>query len=273
MAQKLSRDSQTEAKESLDPKRHRVIIDEAHITIEQNPGVEISIAICRQNNLKIDYMSATIDNGTIEQDLGVEILEAKGRNYPIIYHNCGRKLDEILVDIVERYLIKQQDLPEIMMEYNRKPGQWPRPQGMLVVVNSHQSEMSDTKKYERMILNADFNKPKQVVDTLVLASPIIRNHTQKLNFDNRITAIERRNGKYVIISTNVVEMGVTYNSIDFVVTMDSEYHNVYTDGHLMLELRELGVNALFQRAGRVGRKRPGMCMITKDFREGKGAWL
>ncbi|MCH7595867.1 MAG: hypothetical protein IID35_04830 [Planctomycetes bacterium] len=80
-----------------------------------------------------------------------------------------------------------------------------------------------------------------------------------------IKNIEDENGRYVIVATNVVEMGLTFSSIDYVVTMDSEFDTEFVDGGEMTSKVALGVNALYQRIGRAGRVRPGMAFIAQDF--------
>ena len=60
-------------------------------------------------------------------------------------------------------------------------------------------------------------------------------------------------------------MGITWETLDYVVTMDSEYESVNIDGYQVLLTVPLGTNALKQRIGRVGRKRAGCGYITKEF--------
>ena len=63
----------------LDPKYNRIIIDEAHVTIEANPSIELGIALARKRGVKIDYMSATVDPSTLQRDLGVKIVYAEAQ--------------------------------------------------------------------------------------------------------------------------------------------------------------------------------------------------
>ena len=60
-------------------------------------------------------------------------------------------------------------------------------------------------------------------------------------------------------------MGLTYPSLDYVITMDSEFDNEFVDGGQLIRKVGLGVNALYQRIGRCGRNRPGIAFIAKDF--------
>ncbi|MBC7471775.1 MAG: hypothetical protein H7196_00715 [candidate division SR1 bacterium] len=60
-------------------------------------------------------------------------------------------------------------------------------------------------------------------------------------------------------------MGITWPTLDYVVTMDSEYETVNLDGHKALLTVPLGTNALKQRIGRIGRKRARCRYINKEF--------
>lgn len=251
---------------SLIPSYHRVIIDEAHVTLERNIGVEIAFGLCRRKGVPVDFMSATVDPATLEEDLGIKIIDCSERRYPIEYRNSGGTLSETLLTLVDEYLIKRQDLSNELEQWDIE-NQKPRPVGMLIVVNSHLSENSDTLKYANLIRNKF-----EDLEVLRLSSAVIRDPVQKKEFDDILKSIEKRNGRYVIIATNVVEMGITYASLDFVVTMDTEYINVSDERGATLELGPLGINALQQRAGRCGRKRPGMCFIAKEYNSGQGTW-
>jgi len=256
----------------LDPIKHRVIIDEAHVTIEQNPGVEMAIAIARQKKVIIDYMSATVDTGSIDRDLGVQIVTADNIRYPILLSNLKGTLEDNLLQLVQDYLINPRkelypsksdpQFKQVTVDLfeNRN-----RPRGMLVIVNSHQSETSDTRKFCRMIEEAEFNQGETLVSVFPYASPIARDRISDDHFQSQIASVEEQNGLYVIISTNVVEMGVTFDSLDYLVTMDSEMITVYQDGGELVEMAPLGINALYQRIGRVGRKRSGMAFIVREY--------
>lgn len=275
----------------LDPNYHRIIIDEAHVTIEANPAIELGIGLARKRGVKIDYMSATVDPGTLAEDLGVKILNAGASRFPLHLSNLRAPLEDRVVHLVEKYLIEpdesifpdpsgfphqhQENIERIRLHLLSQddfsesgrvyPGLRNRPQGMLIIVNSHQNENSDTQKIANLINRAAFNRNGNKVHVLRLASPIVRDPEQKLAFDRLVRKIEDDLGRYVIVATNVVEMGLTFSSLDYVVTMDSEFDNEYVDGSQMIRKVELGVNALYQRIGRAGRLRPGMAFVAKDF--------
>jgi tetratricopeptide (TPR) repeat protein len=285
-------ESLTFEESELDPKFNRIIIDEAHVTIEANPSIELGIALARKKGVKIDYMSATVDPATLAQDLDVKIVYAGTQRFPIYLTNLHATVEDSILDLVENFLLEPQDnrFPnpndftdpkvrtgiesvrlhllsrEAFQEGGKThPGLNQRAQGMLVIVNSHQSENSDTHRIADLIARADFNSPVRQVHTLRLASPVVRDPAQKLAFDRLIKKIEDENGRYVIVATNVVEMGLTFSSLDYVVTMDSEFDTLFVDGSQMITKVELGINALYQRIGRAGRIRPGVAFIAKDF--------
>jgi len=276
----------------LDSKYNRIVIDEAHVTIEANPAIELGIALARKQGVKIDYMSATVDPATLAEDLGVKIVYAGTQRFPIYLTNLNATVEEAILGLVGDFLIapnptrfpRAEDFSDPKVrdgirrvrlhllsqegfdeDGRRHPGLRERPQGMLVIVNSHQSESSDTYRIADLIARAPFNTPVRRVHTLRLASPVVRDPAQKLAFDRLIRSIEDQNGRYVIVATNVVEMGLTFSSLDYVVTMDSEFDSVFVDGSQMIRKVELGINALYQRIGRVGRIRPGVAFIAKDF--------
>lgn len=280
--------------DELDADYHRIIIDEAHVTIEANPAIELGIALARKRGVKIDYMSATVDPATLAEDLGVKIIRAGKSRFPIYLTNLKTPVEERVLELVENYLLEpnaarfpdpndfdagtRDKIEKVRLHLISKedftddgknyPGLNNRAQGMLIIVNSHQNENSDTQRIANLITRADFNKGKTRVEVLRLASPIVRDPAQKLAFDKLVKNIEDKKGRYVIVATNVVEMGLTFSTLDYVVTMDSEFDNEYTDGSQMVRRVELGINALYQRIGRAGRVRPGMAFIAKDF----GAW-
>lgn len=252
----------------LIPGIHRVLIDEAHITIENNPGIELAICLCRLAGVCVDFMSATVDSTSLPYDLGVKVIDCQKEQHPVEYRVCNGKLDDVLESLVRESLVLRSALSKELYDWDRKEDPNSRAVGMLVVVNSHLAENSDTLRIRNRLKSVpDFAG----IDVLRLASPVVRNFSQRQAFNDHVKAIEKRCGRYVIIATNVVEMGITFPSLDFIVTMDNEYVTVPTSLGESLQLQELGLNALKQRAGRVGRKRPGVCFITKDFDNGKGA--
>lgn len=260
--------------DDLTPVHDAVIIDEAHVTIEQNEDVELAIGVCLNKGITIHYMSATVDTSNVSELLGVKnIIQADKQRYPIWLHNLGLPLEDVLVGLVETVLVNHDTTSEFFppaayfQQESVLRGVDPRGQrasGMLIVVNSIKGEFSDVNRYARMIETAPFNTDGQKVRVLRLASETIRNRSKKAAFDRVMDVIHRKKEPYVIIATSVVEMGITYPTLDYVVTMDSGFESEVVDGMLLPRLGSLGVNALKQRVGRVGRKRPGIGYITRE---------
>jgi len=254
----------------LTPTRDRVIIDEAHVTVEQNPGVELGIALARRAGVTIDYMSATVDTTTLQQDLDIrEIIRADEQRYVVWKHNLLRPLDEALVDLVEATLIR----PNCFSEYFPQPSEFPgadlvqeavletgRSHGLLAVVNSFAGDQSDTRRLAEKVLRNFTDLP-----VLQLASEVVRDARREQEFRQQLRNIEAAKQNYLILATSVVEMGITFPTLDFVVTMDSGYDQETIGDVTFPIIAALGVNSLLQRIGRVGRRRPGIAYVSYEI--------
>lgn len=252
----------------LDPINDRVIIDEAHVTVEQNPGVELGIALCRRSGVTVDYMSATVDVTGLEEALGVKkVIRADQVRNIIWKSNLLKPVVESIVDLVDGTLVSPKRgsvyFPDSSYRHASKvidsafePG---RSHGMLIVVNSFNGNLSDTQKLTKKLRHGH---PK--VPVLHLAGDVIRDPKRQAEFKRRLAAIESRNENYVIIATSVVEMGITFPTLDYVVTMDAGYDQETIGDVSFPVVAPLGVNSLLQRIGRVGRRRPGIAYISND---------
>lgn len=254
--------------DKLDPVNDRVVIDEAHVTVEQNPGVELGIALAKAKGVCIDYMSATVDVSNIESSLGVgNIIRADEQRNIIWKSNLLKPLDEALVELVKATLISPDKTsmyyPQDDFKHARKviesSLEGGRSHGMLVVVNSFSGETSDIAK-----LSNQLRLKVPELPVLHLASEIIRNPKQEQDFRARLSQIENEKRNYLIFSTSVVEMGITFPTLDYVVTMDSGYDQETIGDISFPVVAPLGVNSLLQRIGRVGRKRPGIAYISNE---------
>lgn len=256
------------------PEHDRVIIDEAHVTVEQNPGVELGIALARQADVVVDYMSATVDTTTLADDLCItNIIRADKQRFVVWRHNLCAPMTDALPKVIEATLVN----PDPKSEYFPKIGQYryaedvldavlapDKAHGMMVIVNSFAGNNSDVANLSSMVKSKFPNLP-----VLELASEIVRDAKREQAFKQKLQAIEAAKQNYVIFATSVVEMGITYGTIDFVATMDSGYQNE-TIGDVTFPVEApLGVNSLLQRFGRTGRKRPGIvynsCELDADY--------
>jgi HrpA-like RNA helicase len=274
------------------PNRTRFVIDEAHRVLKQSDGVEIALAVARKRGCVVDFMSATVDTTTLDKQLGVKVIEATEKRFPILKIAAQTPLENCIEDLAARCLLNPNAnvIPQLKefsnlrdrndcervslhllseedfidpVDGQKYPGLNNRAQGMLVFVNSHQGENSDTRRIAEQLRRA-FSKSGHKVEILRYASPVERDPEQKESFRRRVEGIESKRGRYVIITTSVAEMGVTFPSLDYVVTMDTELETAAAYGAEITRETPLGVNAMFQRIGRVGRKRPGLAIITRE---------
>ncbi len=258
---------------NLVPGADRIIIDEAHITIGQNSEVELAIALCRNRDIPVDYMSATVETRGIKDMLAVQnLILANKQSHKIWLHNMKQPMMDCIVDLVKGTLVQPDPnskyFPDTSYPYSEEVkkavlGSNDTAQGMLIIANSYASETSDINRIAGLI-EGSLNKEAIVVRVVKLASAINRDPTLKADFEHRMEQIESEKSKYVIISTNVVEMGVTFPSLDFVVTMGSAFENIVVADEVLPRLAPLNVNSLYQRVGRVGRVRSGIGYITNE---------
>jgi hypothetical protein len=274
--------------DQIDPRRCCVVIDEAHRVLAQSPGVEIAACRARDRGVSISWMSATVEPTDVAERFGINVILATDERYPILKIPMPAPLEECIGDVVLRCLTSPHDVlpePEDFSSDRERakctrarlhmlspesftdsidgqvyPGLHERAQGMLVVVNSHRGENSDTRRVADLIVRAVADARADIT-VLRLASAIVRDVDQEASFRRRVAGVEKRQGRYVIVATNVVEMGVTFPSLDYVVTMDTELETGRLSG---VEEKALTPNSFFQRIGRVGRRRPGVALITRE---------
>lgn len=260
----------------FDPDTDRIVIDEAHETIAQNPDVELAVAVARRSGIHIDYMSATVQTSTIPELLKIgpmNIIVAKNKRYPIFSVNSGRPMLACLSEIINDLLVRRDTssayLPPVAHRARAQvvndifEGE-ERSHALLVALNSITGPQSDLEKI-RALLEKD--KPLvdgKRIDILVLSGKQTSSESEMARFDAARAAIETEKRPYIVLATSVIEMGVTIPALDFVVTMDSGFQNVTIGDRSILEIVPLPFNSLKQRLGRVGRKRAGVGIITRE---------
>lgn len=277
-----------------DPSRVRFVIDEAHRILGQHEGVEIAAAIARSRGAPVDFMSATVDISTLERELRVAVVEATQERFPVVKVATEMPMEACVADLafaclldperapipkpvgfsrpedqarcqrLQMHLLSRREFVDPVDERSY-PGLDERPQGLLAIVNSHRGEQADTKRIADRLRDRCAGRP---IEILRLASAVERDTDQRRSFEQRVAAIEERNGRYIIVATSVVEMGLTFPSLDYVVTMDTELETAEAYGGAVIRERPLGVNAFFQRIGRVGRRRPGLAFVTREVTHG-----
>lgn len=220
--------------------------------------------------IPVHYMSATVDTENLRGTLQVDnVIEADKQRYPIWMHNTHASMETCIVDLVENTLVYPdpyskyfpQGRDTVSNQVRSAVLEEGRAKGLLIVVNSFAGENSDAQKIANMLRDSEFASE---IEILLLASSVIRNPEEKKKFDRDMERIENERRKYVIIATSVVEMGITFPTLDFIVTMDSGYENITIGDSVLSDVVPLGVNSLKQRIGRVGRKRPGIGYITTE---------
>lgn len=260
----------------FDPVLDRVIIDEAHETIGQNPDVELAIAICRQAGVKIDYMSATVDTASIPDLLGISrdnIIVANKQRHPIYISTTGRTMRESIVDVVTDLLIRRNQNSPLLPAANDVLRERViadlfcgerRAHGLLVAINSLSGSNSDAVVIQKQLKEARLQTNGKPLAVLELSSKQTKNPTEMARFTSALAKIEQNAEPYVVVATSVIEMGVTIGTLDFAVTMDSGYENVVVGDRSLPTVTPLPFNSLKQRLGRVGRRRAGVGIITTD---------
>lgn len=251
------------------PGRDLVLIDEAHETIESDDCVELGISLCRMAGVKVNYMSATVDEADLATRLGVNVYRADQRRHAVWLHNARSPLEECIVEIVESALVRQ-DVKSKWFPKNGTPDaeavieavtQSDRAKGLLIIVNSYAGRNSDARRIERLLRQAPF---AERIEIRILSGATVRDPKAKQQYEDDLERWQRNKQRYVLIATSVVEMGITLPDLDFVVTTDSGFSAASFGSSVVTELGPLGVNSLIQRVGRVGRTRPGIAYITLD---------
>jgi hypothetical protein len=252
------------------PERDRVIIDEAHVTISQNDGMELAIARARQDGITVDYMSATVDTTGLGEALSIadtNIIRADRQRHPIWRHNLLRPMEEAIVELINETLIRpnlanryfpQSNYPDAD-DIRRTVLASGRSHGMLIAVNSVSGEFSDMQRLANIIGKAYPDLP-----LLTLSSEVVRNPRRMDAFQQRLKQIEANQQNYAIIVSSVAEMGITFPTLDYVALMDSNYTQETIGNHTFPVISPRDINSLLQMIGRVGRRFPGIAYISLE---------
>jgi len=178
-------------------------------------------------------------------------------------------MEECIIEMVEKTLVH----PEPRSEYFQKGEdettkeivasvlEQGRAKGFLIVINSFEGEDSDANTIEGLLRSSSYASE---IEILLYARKVIQNKQANEKFERDLKRILRDKKKFVIIATSVVEMGVTFEDLDFVATMDSGFEQVTIGETTLSESVPLPANSLLQRIGRVGRERPGIGYITNE---------
>lgn len=259
-------------------KRDAVIIDEAHVTISADDAVELGIVLCRRRGIKTSFMSATVERRSVESSLDVPVVDASNRvRQPIWTISLGIPLEKAILGLVQGTIgasqVAAEFLPSVAMQQQEPEAkrvaaavmEQDRCKGLLIIVNSHAGARSDTNQILAILREGSFERDFEL---LSVNGPELRNRQKKIRFYARLKEFRDAKRRYVVVATSVVEMGVTFPDLDFVVTMDRVIEQVRYGDMMLTERVGLRANALRQRIGRVGRSRPGVAFIAcEDLEE------
>jgi ATP-dependent helicase HrpB len=212
-----------------------VIFDEFH---ERSIHADVAMALCRESqqilrpDLRILVMSATIDMPNLASLLQSEIVESKGRQYPVDIQYIGDSDMQLLPELVA---------VAVKNAVQKYPGD-------VLVFLPGQGEI---KKCEGILKGS---LKGFLIHTLFGQMPP---HQQTA------AIMPNRDGKRkVVLATNIAETSLTIEGIKIVV--DSGYERVSKfnprSGLSKLETMQISKESADQRAGRAGRLCPGVCI-------------
>ncbi|TSC62368.1 MAG: hypothetical protein G01um1014106_632, partial [Parcubacteria group bacterium Gr01-1014_106] len=180
-----------------------VLVDEAHVTLETDEAFELGIGICRQREVNLSYMSASVDPADIPDRLGAHVYRAEAKRFPVWRHNLGCALDDCLVRLVERTLIEPDPEDDIFPAGDPEWGgvrksvfETGRAKGMLVIVNSFSSKESDAKRLERDLRKAPFADKIRIG---LLAGEVLRDPERRRRYEADLLTWKREKARYVLI--------------------------------------------------------------------------
>ena len=256
--------------ETLVPELDRILIDEAHKTLVVSESVELALAKLWEREFVVSYMSATVETKDLERKLRTKIVFANQARYPKYIHNSPHDLVTTVKQAIEEVLIwpnyRADFFPPLTYPHYQEVltgvEALDRASGIMVVVDSLKGERSDAALLTQVIKS----RCEAAGITIVLFSSSIRDNKRSFaKYEAQFAKIRQNRSRYVIITTNVVEMGVTIPDLDMVITKDTEIVNRMVAGQLVPVCVPLSAASFGQRAGRVGRKRAGLVAIAREM--------
>ena len=254
----------------LRPGLDTVLIDEAHKTLSGDEGMELALSQLWDSDILVHFMSATVGTHMLAGRLRTKIIRADEERFPKYWHNSGQGLIETALEAVRVLHVKHDTgsayFPPRSHPHHREilagvDPQGQRASGILVVVDSFNGVASDAVKLREAL--APLCQAHNI-EILGFASSVRDDDARNRDYQDRLRTVLKQCGRYVIIATNVIEMGVTWSTLDLVVTGDTEIVNEMVAGQLVPVKRPISTAALLQRGGRVGRQRPGLVTIASS---------
>ena len=225
-----------------------VLFDEFH---ERSLDGDVALALCidlqsgLREDLRLVPMSATIDGGQVATLLGADVIESKGRSFPIDIGYLPRKPEERLEPFVTSTvlnILQDQDAKGILVFL---PGQ---AEIRRVARRLNERNLKDASVH--MLFGALPQKEQQLA-----VQPIGPN--------------ERR----IILATDIAETSLTIDGVDRVIDCGLSRQPRFepATGFTRLETSKISLASADQRAGRAGRTAPGKAL--RLWKKGQNAAL
>ena len=254
--------------QELRPNLDIVLIDEAHKTLTGSEQMELALSKLWLQGIEVNYMSATVGTQGLAKRLRTTIICADQERYPKYWHIAKQELEETVLEVIQNFHVNQNlthplfppssyaHQAEVLRGIETNDS---RASGILVVVDSFNGDASDAVRLRKVI--APICRQNSI-EVLGFASSIRDDDEKNKVHCEQFERVVAQNKPYVIITTNVIEMGITWSTLDVVVTKSTEIVNRQINGYTVPVKVPISSAALLQRGGRVGRKRPGIVIIS-----------
>lgn len=211
-----------------------VIFDEFH---ERSIHADVALALCRESqqvlraDLRIMVMSATLDMPQLTSALKAEVVESKGRQYPVEVFHAGDQDMMMIAEMTANVIVKA------------------------------------TKEHEGDVLaffpgQGEITKCEGILRSKLRGFALHPLYGQLPYGKQKAAILPNRDGKRkVVLATNIAETSLTIEGIKIVV--DTGFGRTMKwdpkAGLSRLETIQISKDSADQRAGRAGRLSPGVC--------------
>jgi Helicase conserved C-terminal domain len=247
-----------------------ICIDECH-----ERSVDLDFTLC----LLLEFMNRNTGNpdmpliifmsATFEIEKFARYMETSSNNAAFVVGETSNKEIIWLDAPTENY---HEEAAKMVMKVHSENESDPSDQrDILIFINGD----ADAKKIKREIELIDI--AKEILITTVTRASYNANPTELMNLINNFTIMEAASyakkpsaTRRVSIATNIIETGLTINSLKYVIDTGYEKSSAYSPIHDVRKLldRPITQSSAMQRYGRVGRKFPGIVLplyTKQDF--------